>query len=110
MAAITGYKLTLDPMGKCSNAFFLETTNQTQSKLDRNVHWWWQPSWISDRHKNPREPSNDNSRVVWFKLSQVVSERKRFETLPNECSLDGSLQTLGFLFRYEIQNGVYGST
>jgi hypothetical protein len=24
--------------------------------------------------------------------------------------LDGSLQTLGFLFRYEIQNGGYGST
>jgi hypothetical protein len=26
-------------MGKCSNAFFSETTNQTESKLDRNVHW-----------------------------------------------------------------------
>ena len=39
MAAITGYKLTLDPMGKCSNAFFSETRNQTESKLDRNVHW-----------------------------------------------------------------------
>jgi hypothetical protein len=23
--------LTLDPMGKCSNAFFSETTNQTES-------------------------------------------------------------------------------
>ena len=27
-----------------------------------------------------------------------------------ECSLDGPLQTLGFLFRYEIQNGGYGRT
>jgi hypothetical protein len=26
----------------------------------------------------------------------------------HECSLDGSLQTLRFLFRYEIQNGSYG--
>jgi hypothetical protein len=26
-------------MGKCSNAFFSETTNQTESKLGRNVHW-----------------------------------------------------------------------
>ena len=26
-------------MGKCSNAFFSETTNQTESKLDGNVHW-----------------------------------------------------------------------
>jgi hypothetical protein len=39
MAATTGYILTLDPMGKCSNAFFSETANQTESKLDRNVHW-----------------------------------------------------------------------
>jgi hypothetical protein len=38
MAATAGHRLTLNPMGKCSNAF-LETTNQTESKLDRNVHW-----------------------------------------------------------------------
>jgi hypothetical protein len=28
----------------------------------------------------------------------------------HECSLDGLLQILGFLFRYEIQNGGYGRT
>ena len=62
MAATAGHRLTLDPMGKCSNmnimrygvnvnetttpksncirnAFFSETINQTQSKLHRNVHW-----------------------------------------------------------------------
>jgi hypothetical protein len=27
MAATAGHKLTLDPMGKCSNAFFSETTS-----------------------------------------------------------------------------------
>jgi hypothetical protein len=27
MAATAIYRLTLDPMGKCSNAFFSETTN-----------------------------------------------------------------------------------
>jgi hypothetical protein len=27
MAATAIHRLTLDPMGKCSNAFFLETTN-----------------------------------------------------------------------------------
>jgi hypothetical protein len=27
MAATGGHRLTLDPMGKCSNAFFSETTN-----------------------------------------------------------------------------------
>jgi hypothetical protein len=38
MADTAGHRLTLDPMEKCSNAFFSETTNQTESKLDRNVH------------------------------------------------------------------------
>jgi hypothetical protein len=27
MATIAGHRLTLDPIGKCSNAFFSETTN-----------------------------------------------------------------------------------
>jgi hypothetical protein len=65
MATTAGYRLTLDPIGKCSNAFFSETTNQTESKLDGNV------SWISDRHKKPkfcRGPSNDHSWADWFKL------------------------------------------
>jgi hypothetical protein len=39
MADIAGHILTLDPNGKCSNAFFSETTNQTESKLDRNALW-----------------------------------------------------------------------
>jgi hypothetical protein len=30
---------TLDPMGKCSNAFFSETTNMIKAKLYKNVHW-----------------------------------------------------------------------
>jgi hypothetical protein len=36
-AAIAGHRLTLDPMGKCSNAFFSETTNMIKAKLYRNV-------------------------------------------------------------------------
>ena len=31
--------LTLEPMGKCSNAFFSETTNIIKAKLYMNVHW-----------------------------------------------------------------------
>ena len=57
MAAIAGHRLTLDPMGKCSNAFS-ETTNIIKAKL-------------------------------------------------HECSLDGPLQTLRFLVRYEFQIGSY---
>jgi hypothetical protein len=39
MAAIAGHILTLDPMGKWSNAFFSETTNMIKAKLYMNVHW-----------------------------------------------------------------------
>ena len=33
------HRLTLDPMRKCSNAFFSETTNIIKAKLYMNVHW-----------------------------------------------------------------------
>ena len=39
MAATAGHRLTLDPLGKCSNAFFSETTNMIKAKLYMNVHW-----------------------------------------------------------------------
>jgi hypothetical protein len=39
MASIAGHRLTLDPMAKCSNAFFSETTNMIKAKLYMNVHW-----------------------------------------------------------------------
>jgi hypothetical protein len=32
MATTAGHKFTLDPMGKCSNAFFSETTNMIKAK------------------------------------------------------------------------------
>ena len=39
MAVTTIHRLTLDPMGKCSNTFFSETTNMIKAKLYMNVHW-----------------------------------------------------------------------
>ena len=39
MATTAGNILTLDPMGKCSNAFFSETMNMIKAKLNLNVHW-----------------------------------------------------------------------
>ena len=39
MATTAGNRLTLDPMGKCSNAFLSETTNIIKAKLYMNVHW-----------------------------------------------------------------------
>jgi hypothetical protein len=39
MAPTAGHRLILDPMEKCSNAFFSETTNMIKAKLYVNVHW-----------------------------------------------------------------------
>jgi hypothetical protein len=39
MATTAGHRLTLDVRGKCSNAFFSETTNMIKAKLYMNVHW-----------------------------------------------------------------------
>ena len=39
MATTAGNRLTRDPMGKCSNVFFSETTNMIKAKLYMNVHW-----------------------------------------------------------------------
>ena len=39
MAATAGHRITLDPTGKYSNAFFSETTNMIKAKLYMNVHW-----------------------------------------------------------------------
>jgi hypothetical protein len=39
MATTAIHRLTLDPMGKCSNAFFSETTNMIKAKLYMNVHF-----------------------------------------------------------------------
>ena len=37
MATTVIHRLTLDPMGKYSNAFFSETTNMIKAKLYMNV-------------------------------------------------------------------------
>jgi hypothetical protein len=55
MAATAIHRLTLDPMGKCSNAFFSETTNIIKAKL-----YTFLGSLVS--------------------TVQVVSEKKHFET------------------------------
>jgi hypothetical protein len=39
MAATAEHRLTLDPMVKCSNAFFSETRNMFNAKPYMNVHW-----------------------------------------------------------------------
>jgi hypothetical protein len=58
MAATAIHRLTLDPMGKCSNAFS-ETTNIIKAKLYMNVH-----------------------RMVFYKLYIFVVSEKAFEHFP----------------------------
>jgi hypothetical protein len=38
MATTAGNRLTLDPMEKCSNAFFSEITNMIKAKLYKNAN------------------------------------------------------------------------
>ena len=159
-------------MGKCSNTFFSVTTNQTESKLNRNVHWMvlykvqifcsdikWKMvataglsltldpmgkvSQNASSLKPPRQfkpncpgmtigQSSTNFRFLCQseiqdgrhcrKYINIGPYGKMFNCLllrnykydqsqtVHECSLDGPLQTVRFLFRYEIQNGGYGRT
>jgi hypothetical protein len=85
MSATAIHRLTLDPMGKCSNAFFSDNTNMIKAKLYMNDHWKvlykvyvFYASWIFDRHKQHnvcRGPSNDHSCAVWFQLSKWFQRR-----------------------------------
>jgi hypothetical protein len=73
----------------------LSLTLDPMGKMFQNASSLKPISWISDRHKKQiicRGPSNDHSWPVWFQLSKWFQK------------------TLGFLFRYEIQNGGYGRT
>jgi hypothetical protein len=70
MAATAIHSLTLDPMGKCSNAFFSETTNMIIAKLYLNVHWMVLYKLYVFR----------SGMKFMVLIVQVVSEKKRFET------------------------------
>jgi hypothetical protein len=48
MAATAGHRLTLDPMGKFSNAFFSETTNMIKAKLYTNRIGIKNPNFLED--------------------------------------------------------------
>ena len=45
-----------------------------------------------------------------FKCLLLRNYKYDYSQTVHECSLDGPLQILRFLFRYEIQNGGYGRT
>jgi hypothetical protein len=69
MTATAIHRLTLDPMGKCSNAFFSETTNIIKAKLYMNIHWMVLYKFLGSL----------------VSLVLVVSEKKHFETFRVQC-------------------------
>ena len=142
MAATAIHRLTLDPMGKCSNAFFSETTNMIKAKLYMNVHWmvlYNLKVFCSDmKFKMAATAGLSLTLDPMGKMFQNASSLKPLGQLKPNCpgmiigrsstnflffmffmdrenrkskmALDGPLQTVRFLFRYEIQNGGYGRT
>ena len=105
MATTAIHRLTLDPMGKCSNAFFSETTNIIKAKLYMNIHW-----------------------MVVYKLYVFCSDMKfkmaataglsltlnpmgkMFQNAFSEWSLECPLQNKCFLCRSEIQDDRHHNT
>jgi hypothetical protein len=75
MAAMTRLSLTLDPMGKYSNAFFSETTRRFLKFQPMRTHYGaWKPCWISNqhqKHKSGRGPSSEHCWQVWLKSVQM---------------------------------------
>jgi hypothetical protein len=61
-------------MGKCSNAFFSETTNMIKAKLHMNVHWM-------GLYKLYVFCSDMKFKMAGLVFDLVISEKKRFETL-----------------------------
>jgi hypothetical protein len=72
MASTAIHRLTLNTMGKCSNAFFSETTNMIKAKLYMNVHGmvlYKLDVFCSDMKFKMAAtvgPSNEHSCTVWL--------------------------------------------
>ena len=81
MATTAGHRLTLDPMGKCSNAFFSETTNMIKALCEK-----------------------------CFKTLLLWNHMDNWNQTAQEWSLEGPLHSLGFLCRSEIQDGHHHRT
>ena len=140
MATTAGHRLTWDPMGKCSNAFFSETTNMIKAKLYMNVHWmvlYKLYVFCSDmKFKMAATAGLSLTLDPMGKMFQNASSLKPLGQLKPNCPgmIIGRSSTkflffyadrkfkmattaghrlkldLRFLFRYEIQNGGYGRT
>ena len=117
MAAIAGHRLTLDPMGKCSNAFFSETTNMIKAKLYMNVHWmvlYNLKVFCSDmKFKMAATAGLSLTLDPMGKMFQNASSLKPLGQLKPNCPrmiIGRSSTNLCFLCRSEIQDGCHRNT
>jgi hypothetical protein len=117
MATTAGHKLTLDPMGKCSNAFFSETTNIIKAKLYVNVHWmilYNLKVFCSDmKFKMAATAGLSLTLNPMGKMFQNASSMKPLGQLKPSCSgmiIERSSTKLCFLCRSEIQGVHYRRT
>jgi len=113
MAATAGHRLTLDPMGKCSNAFFSEPTNMIKAKLYMNVHWMvlykLQVFCFNMKFKMAATAGLSLTLDPMGNVSQNASSLKPLGQLKPNCPgmIIGrsSTKRLFFLCRSEIQDG-----
>ena len=117
MAATTGHILTLDSKGKCSNAFFSETTNMIKAKLYMNVHWMvlYKLYVFSSDMKFKMAATAELSLTLdpMGKTFQNASSLKPLGQLKPNCSgmiIERSSTNLCFLCRSEIQDGHHRRT
>ena len=117
MATIAGHRLTLDPMGKCSNAFFSETTNIIKAKLYMNVHWmvlYNLKVFCSDmKFKMAATAGLSLTLDPMGKMFQNASSLKPLGQLKPKCPgmiIGRSSTNFCFLCRSEIQDGRHRRT
>ena len=117
MAATVGLRLTLDPMGKCSNAFFSETTNMIKAKLYKKVHWmvlYKLYVFCSDmKFKMAATAELSLTLDPMGKMFQNASSLKPLGQLKPNCPgmiIGTSSTNLCFLCRSEIQDGRHRNT
>ena len=105
-------------MGKCSNAFFSETTNMIKAKLYTNVHWmvlYKLYVFCSDmKFKMAARAGLNLTLDPMGKMFQNASSLKQQGQLKPNCSgmiIGGVLYTFYlFLRRSEIQDGRHRNT
>ena len=117
MAATAGHKLTLVPMGKCSNAFFSETTNTIKAKPYMNVHWmvlYKLHVFCSDmKFKMAATVGLSLTLAPMGEMFQNASSLKPLGQLKPNCPgmiIGRSSTNLCFLCRSEIQDGGHRNT